>query len=49
MKEAAKHGVKSVPTFFINGKLVSGAKKKAYFKALIDKEFNKKGETNEKN
>jgi protein-disulfide isomerase len=36
MSEAAKHQVKSVPAFFINGKLVSGAKKEAYFKAVID-------------
>lgn len=46
MSEAAKHNVKSVPAFFINGKLVSGAKKDVYFKAVIDKAL-KGGEKNE--
>lgn len=36
MDEASKHGVRGVPAFFINGKMVSGAKKKEYFKAVID-------------
>jgi len=49
MSEAAKHGVKSVPAFFINGKLVSGAKKEAYYKAVIDNVLKNKGEKNEKN
>ena len=50
MKEAAKHQVKSVPAFFINGKLVSGAKKEVYFKAVIDNILkNDGGKKNEKN
>jgi protein-disulfide isomerase len=36
MEEGSKHGVRGVPAFFINGKMVSGAKKKEYFKAVID-------------
>lgn len=36
MDEASKHGIRGVPVFFINGKMVSGAKKKEYFKAVID-------------
>ena len=49
MSEAAKHNIKSVPAFFINGQLVSGAKKEEYFKALIDKALKKDGGKNEKN
>ena len=41
MSEAAKHNIKSVPAFFINGKLISGAKKEEYFKAVIDKTLKK--------
>jgi len=36
MAEAVRHGIRGVPAFFINGKMVSGAKKKEYFKAVID-------------
>ncbi|MGI6395397.1 MAG: DsbA family protein [bacterium] len=36
MEEGSKHGVKGVPAFFINGKMISGAKKKEYFKSVID-------------
>lgn len=37
MSEAATNNIKSVPAFIINGKLISGAKKDVYFKAVIDK------------
>ena len=34
--EASKHGVRSTPTFFINGIMVRGAKPKEEFKKVID-------------
>ena len=49
MSEAAKHNIKSVPAFFINGKLVSGAKKEEYFKAIIDKNLKKNGRKKNEN
>lgn len=36
MAEASKHGVRGVPGFFVNGKLLSGAQPKERFKMMID-------------
>ena len=43
MAEAAKHGVRGVPAFFINGKKLSGAQPAARFKAVIDEMLKKGG------
>lgn len=41
MKEGQDAGVKSTPTFFVNGMLVSGAQPLAVFSELIDEELKK--------
>jgi len=39
IKEAIKLGIKSTPTFFINGKIINGAHNIEIFKTLIDEEM----------
>jgi protein-disulfide isomerase len=39
MQEARQVGVRSTPTFFVNGKAVRGAKKPEEFRAIIDREL----------
>lgn len=39
--EGAKHGIKSTPTFFVNGKLISGAQPLEVFSEVIDAELEK--------
>ncbi len=39
IKEAIKLGIKSTPTFFINGKIINGAHNIGVFKSLIDEEM----------
>ncbi|MBW2446565.1 MAG: DsbA family protein [Deltaproteobacteria bacterium] len=39
-KEAAKLGVTGTPSFFINGKFLSGAQPYSAFKAAIERELN---------
>ena len=39
-KEAAKLGVTGTPSFFINGKFLSGAQAYSAFKAAIERELN---------
>jgi protein-disulfide isomerase len=39
IKEAIKLGIKSTPTFFINGKIINGAHNIEVFKSLIDEEI----------
>jgi len=41
LEDAAKFGVNSTPTFFINGRFVSGAQPYAVFKRIIDEELAK--------
>jgi protein-disulfide isomerase len=41
MAEGQKLGIKSTPTFFINGKLVSGAQPIEVFSEVIDEELAK--------
>lgn len=37
LSEAARNGIRGVPAFFINGKMVTGVKSKESFKTVIDK------------
>jgi protein-disulfide isomerase len=39
MEEARQVGVRSTPTFFVNGKAVRGAKSSEEFKTIIDREL----------
>jgi protein-disulfide isomerase len=39
MEEGKKIGVKSTPTFFVNGQLVSGAQPLEVFAEIIDEEL----------
>ena len=41
MEEGKKVGVKSTPTFFINGKMILGAQKMDIFTQLIEQELSK--------
>ena len=41
IEEGKKIGVKSTPTFFVNGQLVSGAQPIEVFSEIIDEELNK--------
>ena len=41
VKEGEKLGLRSTPTFFVNGKLVKGLQPMEYFSELIDEELNK--------
>ncbi len=45
MAEAEEVGVNSTPTFFVNGKRLSGAQSLEAFKALIDPELAKAGKS----
>jgi protein-disulfide isomerase len=39
--EGSAIGIKSTPTFFINGKLIAGAQPVEVFKEVIDEELSK--------
>lgn len=42
INEAGKHNIRSVPTFFVNGRKVSGAKPAEFFESMIESEIKEK-------